>query len=42
LLNTLHSAIRETLRGIARTYGQPVHQPVGLTTPELRRQDNLN
>jgi hypothetical protein len=32
LLNARHSAIRETLRGIARTHGQPVHQPVGLTT----------
>jgi hypothetical protein len=42
LPNTRHSAIREILRGIARIHGQPVHQPVGLTTPERRRQDNLN
>jgi integrase len=36
-LDTRHPAIRETLRGIARTHGEPARRSVALTTPEIRR-----
>jgi integrase len=36
-LDTRHPAIRETLRGIARTHGEPARRSAALTTPEIRR-----
>ena len=36
-LDTKHPAIRETLRGIARTHGEPARRSAALTTPEIRR-----
>ena len=36
-LDTRHPAIRETLRGIARTHGQPARRSAALTTDEIRR-----
>jgi len=36
-LDTRHPAIRETLRGIARTHGEPARRSTALTTPEIRR-----
>jgi integrase len=36
-LDTRHPAIRETLRGIARTHGQPARRSAALTTAEIRR-----
>ena len=36
-LDTRHPAIRETLRGIARTHGQPARRSAALTTREIRR-----
>ena len=36
-LDTRHPAIRETLRGIARTHGEPARRSAALTTDEIRR-----
>ncbi len=36
-LDTRHPAIRETLRGIARTHGEPPRRSAALTTAEIRR-----
>ncbi len=36
-LDTRHPAIRETLRGIARTHGAPARRSAALTTEEIRR-----
>jgi len=36
-LDTRHPAIRETLRGIARTHGEPARRSAALTTVEIRR-----
>jgi len=36
-LDTRHPAIRETLRGIARTHGEPARRSAALTTAEMRR-----
>jgi len=36
-LDTRHPAIRETLRGIARTHGEPARRSAALTTAEIRR-----
>ena len=36
-LDTRHPAIRETLRGIARTHGEPARRSAALTTEEIRR-----
>jgi integrase len=36
-LDTRHPAIRETLRGIARSHGEPARRAAALTTPEIRR-----
>ena len=36
-LDTSHPAIRETLRGIARTHGTPARRSAALTTAEIRR-----
>jgi integrase len=36
-LDTRHPAIRETLRGIARSHGQPARRSAALTTAEIRR-----
>ena len=36
-LDTSHPAIRETLRGIARTHGEPARRSAALTTAEIRR-----
>jgi integrase len=36
-LDTSHPAIRETLRGIARTHGTPARRSAALTTPEIKR-----
>jgi len=36
-LDTRHPAIRETLRGIARTHGGPARRSAALTTQEIRR-----
>jgi len=35
-LDTRHPAIRETLRGIARTHGEPARRSAALTTEEIR------
>lgn len=35
-LDTKHPAIRETLRGIARTHGEPARRSAALTTDEIR------
>jgi len=37
-LDTRHPAIRETLRGIARTHGAPARRSAALTTEEVRRR----
>ena len=36
-LDTKHPAIRETLRGIARTHGSPARRAAALTTAEMRK-----
>jgi len=36
-LDTRHPAIRETLRGIARTHGEPPRRSAALTTAEIKR-----
>lgn len=36
-LDTRHPAIRETLRGIARTHGEPARRSAALTTADVRR-----
>jgi len=36
-LDTRHPAIRETLRGIGRTHGEPARRSAALTTDEIRR-----
>lgn len=36
-LDTRHPAIRETLRGIARTHGEPARRSAALTTEDIRR-----
>ena len=36
-LDTRHPAIRETLRGIARTHGEPPRRSAALTTEDIRR-----
>ena len=36
-LDTRHPAIRETLRGIARTHGEPPRRAAALTTAEIKR-----
>ena len=36
-LDTRHPAIRETLRGIARTHGEPARRSAALTTVEIER-----
>jgi len=36
-LDTRHPAIRETLRGIARTHGEPPRRSAALTTEEIKR-----
>jgi integrase len=36
-LDTRHPAIRETLRGIARSHGEPARRSAALTTAEIRR-----
>ena len=36
-LDTRHPAIRETLRGIARTHGEPPRRSAALTTAQMRR-----
>lgn len=36
-LDTKHPAIRETLRGIARTHGSPARRAAALTTAEIRK-----
>ena len=36
-LDTKHPAIRETLRGIARTHGEPGRRSAALTTAEIKR-----
>jgi integrase len=36
-LDTRHPAIRETLRGIARTHGEPARRSAALTTAEIKR-----
>jgi len=36
-LDTRHPAIRETLRGIGRTHGQPARRSAALTTDEIRQ-----
>ena len=36
-LDTRHPAIRETLRGIARTHGEPARRSAALTTDEVKR-----
>ncbi len=36
-LDTRHPAIRETLRGIARTHGEPARRSAALTTAEVKR-----
>lgn len=36
-LDTMHPAIRETLRGIGRTYGEPTRRSAALTTAEVRK-----
>ena len=36
-LDTRHPAIRETLRGIARTHGEPSRRSAALTTAEIKR-----
>jgi integrase len=36
-LDTKHPAIRETLRGIARTHGEPGRRSAALTTAETKR-----
>ncbi len=36
-LDTSHPAIRETLRGIARTHGTPARRAAALTTAEIKR-----
>ena len=36
-LDTRHPAIRETLRGIARTHGEPARRSAALTTEEVKR-----
>jgi integrase len=36
-LNTKHPAIRETLRGIARTHGEPARRSAALTTKEIKQ-----
>lgn len=39
-LDTRHPAIRETLRGIGRTHGEPARRSAALTTEEIRRLVN--
>jgi site-specific recombinase XerD len=36
-LDTRHPAIRETLRGIARTHGEPPRRSAALTTADIKR-----
>ena len=36
-LDTKHPAVRETLRGIGRTHGEPARRSAALTTTDMRR-----